>query len=119
MDYREFSVSGADGTKYDCRFYNLIIGISPRHSDTADVKFLVNVTLAVVALALAAFAEHRRRTGQIITDAETIQMAGFFLERLLETEGLREDRTIVPTAEEVLNQTARIQSTQTEPAAAG
>src|SRR5882672_8553737 len=110
MAYEDFSVFGADGQKYDCRFYNLIIGISPRHSDTADIRFLVNGKLTVVALPLAAFAEHRRRTGQILTDSDTVQVAGYFLKRLLETDGLREDCLLVPTADEVLDRAGNLHS---------
>jgi hypothetical protein len=111
MDYTEFSVvSAADGKRYDCRFYTLMTGISPRHSDTVDVKFLVSGKPAVVALPHKAFAEYRRRTGGPLTDAAGIQIAGLFLKARLEQEGLDEDRLLLPTTEQTLELAGTIHS---------
>ena len=85
MAYEEFSVSSpAGGKTYHCRFSTLTTGIAPRHSDTVDVKFLVDGKGVVIALPHIAFAEHERRTGRTLTDAMAIQMAGLFLKELLE-----------------------------------
>lgn len=85
MDYKEFSVnSPLDGKNYHCRFYTLVTGIAPRHSDTVDVKFLVNGRGLVIALPHSAFAEYRRRTGRGFTDADAIRIAALFLKELLE-----------------------------------
>ena len=84
MDY-EFEVRSAlDQTTYACRFHTLTTGISPRHSDTVDVKFLLNGAPIVVALPHAAFAEYRRTRGRALTDQDAVQMAELALKRLLE-----------------------------------
>ena len=111
MSYEEFSVvSGAGGKRSDCRFYTLITGISPRHSDTVDVKFLVNGKPVVIALPHTAFAENRYRTGSPLTDIRAIQIAGLFLRELLEKEGLDEDRLLVPSTQQTLDLAAAIHS---------
>ena len=85
MAYEEFTVvSSFDKTTYRCRFHTLATGISPRHSDTVDVKFLLNGKGVVIALPHAALSEYRQRSGRVLTDADTIQMAGLFLKELLE-----------------------------------
>lgn len=84
MDY-EFQVrSLLDQTTYHCRFHTLVTGISLRHSDTVDVKFLVNGTGVVLALPHAAFAEYRRKTGRALTDQDAMQMASLALKQMLE-----------------------------------
>ena len=51
MAYEEFSASSpASGKTYRCRFHTLMTGISLRHSDTVDVKFLVDGKGVVIAL---------------------------------------------------------------------
>src|SRR5258708_2384903 len=116
MNYEEFSVtSGIGGKRYDCRFYTLITGISPRHSDSVDVKFLVNGKGAVVALPHEAFAEYRQRAGRPLTDGEAIQIAGLFLKECLEKEGLDEDRMLVPSKHQMINLAAAIHSVASEP----
>ncbi len=111
MDYQEFTVrSGIGGTPYECRFRNLITGISPRHSDTADIKFLVNGKPAVVALPLAALAEIRKRAGQPLTDAEVIRIAALVLKETLEKEGVGEDRMVVASAERTVALAGQIHS---------
>ena len=85
VDYEEFLVhSPLEGEAYQCRFHTLVTGISLRHSDTVDVKFLVNGTGVVLALPHAAFAEYRRKTGRALTDRDAIQIAGLALKELLE-----------------------------------
>ncbi len=59
-------------------------GISPRHSDTVDVKFLVNGEPVVLALPHAAFAEYRRKTGRPLTDQDAVRIAGLSLKQWLE-----------------------------------
>ena len=111
MSYEEFSVvSGVDGKRTDCRFYTLKTGISPRHSDTVDVKFLMNGNPVVIALPHTAFAEYRHRTGNPLTDVRAIQIAGLFLKELLEKEGLDEDRLLVPSTQQTLDLAEKIHS---------
>ena len=84
-DWRDFEVpSRLGGRVHHCRFHTLVTGISPRHSDTVDVKFLVNGSPVVLALPHAAFAEHLRKTGLPLTDQDAIRIAGISLKMLLE-----------------------------------
>ena len=84
-DWRDFEVpSRLGGRVHHCRFHTLVTGISPRHSDTVDVKFLVNGSPVVLALPHAAFAEHLRKTGLPLTDQDAIRIAGISLKNLLE-----------------------------------
>ena len=84
-DWHDFEVpSQLGGKAYHCRFHTLVTGISPRHSDTVDVKFLVDGSPIVLALPHAAFAEHLRRTRLPLTDQEAIRIAGISLKRMLE-----------------------------------
>ena len=84
-DWNEFEVSSPKGGRvYRCRFQTLATGISPRHSDTLDVKFLVDGTPIVLALPHAAFAEHLQKTGRSLTDRDAIRIAALSLKQLLE-----------------------------------
>ena len=84
-DWNDFEVlSPLDGKVYLCRFHTLVTGISPRHSDTVDVKFLVNGSPVVLALPHAAFAEHLQKTGFPLTDQDAVRIAGISLQRMLE-----------------------------------
>ena len=109
MNCEEFSVvAGVGGKRYDCRFFKLITGISPRHSDTVDVQFLVNGAKAVVALPHPAFAQVRERTGRPLTDVQAIEMAAQFLKETIEKEGWIENRMLLPSAEQTLNLAASL-----------
>lgn len=93
MNWETFEVpSPLDGTVHRCRFHTLATGISPRHSDTVDVKFLVDGVPIVLALPHAAFAEYRRKTGQALTDQDAVRIAALALKRLLQ----REERADAP-----------------------
>lgn len=103
MNYEDFAVSSSlDGTNYHCRFHTLTTGISPRHSDTVDVKFLVNGRGVVIALPHAALAEHRRRTGRSLTDADVIQLAGLCLKELLDKGEWTEEPLVTVSLQETL-----------------
>jgi hypothetical protein len=83
--WTDFEVPSPRGGKvHHCRFHTLATGISPRHSDTVDVKFLVNGSPVVLALPHAAFAEHLGRTGTPLTDQDAVRIAGIWLKRMLE-----------------------------------
>ena len=98
MAFEDFTVVfPLGGESYRCRFRNLITGIAPRHSDTVDVRFLVNGKPYSIGLAHPAFAEFKRRTGRSLTDADSIQMAGLFLKRLLER-GERLESLYIPVS---------------------
>lgn len=85
MGYDAFQATAAGrGTSYECRFHTLATGISPRHSDTVDVKFLVGGRVVVIALPHAAFAAHRLSAGHPLTDRQSIEIAGRLLKGFLE-----------------------------------
>lgn len=109
MEYPAFSVQSAlGGELFECRFRNLSTGITPRHSDTVDVQFLVNGEPAVVALSLAALAEHARRSGEALTDSEVIHIAALTMKEVLEKEGVGEDRMVEPSREQTIDAAGRI-----------
>src|SRR5579885_803902 len=111
MDYQEFRVvSPADGKEYQCRFRMIATAISLRHSDTVDIKFLVNGKPYVVALPHAALAQYRKTTGKILTDADSIEMAGRLLTETLQKEGLRDDRLLTATFDQTLQLAAALRS---------
>ena len=111
MDFQEFEVASSLGRKsYHCRFYTLITGIAPRHSDTVDVKFLVNGKGVVVALPHTAWAEVQRRTGHPLTDSDAIQIAGLFLKELLERGEPIEEPFLTTTVQQTLDLAERIHS---------
>ena len=111
MGYEAFSVStAAEGRAHECRFYTLTTGISPRHSDTVDVKFLVNGKGMVIALAHPAFALYQQRMGCGLTDADAVQMAGLFLKNLLERGERVEDPFVQLTTEQTLELASQIHS---------
>ena len=112
MGYEEFSVSSPrEAETCHCRFHTLTIGISPRHSDTVDVKFLVNGKGIVLALPHTAFAEFRRQTGRSLTDSDAIQIAGLFLKGSLERGDPLEEPLLQLSVEETLELARRIQTT--------
>jgi len=83
--YEDFStVERWTGTPVRCVYQCIMLAIATRHADAVDVKFLVNERPVWVALALPAWAEHQRRTGNIITDPLTVEVAGHYLRSILE-----------------------------------
>jgi hypothetical protein len=111
MAYDDFTVtSPLDGATYHCRFHNLMTGIAPRHSDSVDVRFLVNGKPFAVALAHAAFAIFQQRTGRKLTDTDSIQMAGLFLKGLLERDVRLEDTFLPVSVDQTLVLAQQIRS---------
>jgi len=101
MNYKTLDcVSQVDGTVYHCHFVYLQTAISLRHSDTVDVRYLVNGKRITVALPHAAFVEFARRTGRTLTDDEAGAIAASYLKEVLESGGEVEDLTV--PAERVL-----------------
>jgi hypothetical protein len=103
MNYELFSAtSGIDGKTYECRFRYLMTGITPRHSDTTDVKFLVNGDPVVVALPQLALSNFRSSAGMLLTDPEVKEMAALMLKETIEKEGLSEDRMVVASQDKAM-----------------
>ena len=85
MNYRHFPVrSRLNKQNYHCHFVYLQTAISLRHSDTVDVKFLVNGTGVVVALPHRTWVEYERKTAQPLTDELAAQAAAALLTEALE-----------------------------------
>ena len=103
MEYLDFVAhSGLGNQDYHCRFVYLQTAISLRHSDTIDVKFLVNGTGVVVALPHTAWEEYKRQKGRGLRDEEAAQVAATLLREALECSdnvGLLE---LNPTAQRVV-----------------
>lgn len=68
-----------------CIYQALIVAIATRHADAVDIKFLVGGRPVWVALPHPAWVEYKRRTGQAITDALAIDIAGHFIKSALES----------------------------------
>jgi len=72
-----------------CLYQALIVAIATRHADAVDVKFLVDGHTVWVALPHPAWVVYKDRTGKVITDPLTIEIAGHYLKNALESgEGL-------------------------------
>ncbi len=83
--YEDFStVERWTGTPVRCVYQCIMVAIATRHADAVDVKFLVNERPVWVALALPAWAEHQRQTGNVITDPLAVEIAGHYLRSILE-----------------------------------
>ena len=79
-----------------------IVAIATRHADAVDVSFLVNGRSLVIAMPLPAWAEFRKRTGNVITDYLAAQIAGRYLKQSIEN-GYDNGREIYTmTVDEVL-----------------
>ena len=90
MSYSSFQAAsgqaapGGAQQRLDCNFHTLTTGIAPRHSDTVDVKFMIDGRAVVVALPHKAFAEFKKTSGRPLTDREAIDAAGYILKALIE-----------------------------------
>lgn len=103
MDYRHFEVrSRLNNQVYHCHFVYLQTAISLRHSDTVDVKFLVNGTGVVVALPHRAWVEYQTKTGRPLTDELAAQVAAALLTEALERGDDMELLDLSPPADRVL-----------------
>jgi hypothetical protein len=83
--YEDFSTTERwTGAPVRCIYQCIIVAIATRHADAVDVKFLVNDRPVWIALALPAWAEHKRQTGYTITDPMAVEIAGHYLRGILE-----------------------------------
>jgi hypothetical protein len=83
--YEDFStVERWTGSPVRCVFQCIMVAIATRHADAVDVKFLVNGRPVWIALAHPAWAEHKRQTGNVITDPLAVEIAGHYLRSILE-----------------------------------
>jgi hypothetical protein len=83
--FEDFHVADRwSGEQLHCRWKGTIVAIATRHADAVDVRFDVNGRPLWVALPLDAWAAQKQRSGKVITDQLTAQIAGSFLKQLVE-----------------------------------
>jgi hypothetical protein len=102
--YEDFHVADRwTGENLHCRWKGTLVAIATRHADAVDVRFDVNGRPLWVALPLTAWVEQKKRSGKVITDQLTVQIAGRFLKQLIEEgyDSRREINTL--TVAEVLD----------------
>jgi hypothetical protein len=76
-----------------CKWKGTIVAIATRHADAVDVRFDVNGHPMWIALPCLAWVEQKKRSGKVITDQLTAQIAGRYLKQIIE-EGLDSRREV-------------------------
>jgi hypothetical protein len=83
--YEDFHVSDRwNGEDLHCCWKGTMVAIATRHADAVDVRFDVNGRPLWVALPCTAWVEQKKRSGKVITDELTVQIAGRYLKQLVE-----------------------------------
>jgi hypothetical protein len=101
--YEDFHVTDRwSGEDLHCSWKGTMVAIATRHADAVDVRFDVNGRAMWIALPCTAWVEQKKRTGLVITDHLTAQIAGCYLKQLIE-EGYDSRREVYTmTVDEVL-----------------
>ena len=83
--YDDFHVTDRwGGEDLHCRWKGNIVAIATRHADAVDVRFDVNGRPMWIALPSTAWVEQKKRSGKVITDQLTAQIAGRYLKQIVE-----------------------------------
>lgn len=83
--YEDFHVTDRwTGEDLHCVWKGTMVAIATRHADATDIRFAVNGRPLWIAMPNAAWIEHKRRTGFVITDYAAAQAAGRFLKSIVE-----------------------------------
>ena len=83
--YEDFHVADRwTGEDLHCRWKGTIVAIATRHADAVDVRFTVNGKPMWIALPSTAWLEQKKRSGKVITDQLTAQIAGRYLKQIVE-----------------------------------
>jgi hypothetical protein len=85
--YEDFTAKDPlTGESFHCQYQALILGIATRHSDTVDVKFVINENEGIwLGLPHPFWVEFKTRTGQPVTDRMAVDLAGMFLKHQIES----------------------------------
>jgi hypothetical protein len=102
--YEDFHVTDRWSSEdLHCRWKGNMVAIATRHADAVDVRFDVDGRPMWIALPCQAWVEQKKRTGKVITDQLTAQIAGRYLKQLIE-EGFDSRREVYTmTVAEVLD----------------
>ncbi len=83
--YEDFHVTDRWSSEdLHCRWKGTMVAIATRHADAVDVRFDVSGCPMWIALPCMAWVEQKKRSGKVITDQLTAQVAGRYLKQLIE-----------------------------------
>ena len=104
-----FTITGRiTGTTYKVYFSHLWVGMTTRHADTIDCKFLVNGQGIVIGLDHKAFVRFQEKTGRALIDAESAHIAAQFLRDFLDQEFTLPTRPVDVPADKVIALATRL-----------
>lgn len=84
--YQDFeAIDRWTGQSLHCRWTANIVAIATRHADAVDIRFDVSGRPVWIAMPCTAWVEHKKRTGNAITDALAAQAAGHYLKQAVES----------------------------------
>jgi hypothetical protein len=84
--YEDFHVADHwTGEDLHCQWKGTLVAIATRHADAVDIRYEVNGRPMWIAMPCLAWVEHKKRTGNTITDALAAQIAGHYLKEAVES----------------------------------
>ena len=107
--YEEFDVVDRwTGESLHCLWRANVVAIATRHADAIDVRFEVKKRPVWIAMPAQAWVEYKKRSGNVITDRLTAQIAGHYLKQAIE-DGYDNGREMYTmSVAEVLEQVAAV-----------